>query len=63
MKHQGGRGIKAGENKYERFSVSVPPDVFEALNRYAEQKGVNRSEALTLMVQRHEKVWPTKKRV
>lgn len=60
MKHKGGRGHKAQENKYARFTASVPPEVLAVLDLYAERKGVNRSEALTLMVQRHQKVWPVK---
>lgn len=56
----GGRGLKAGTNKYERFTASVPPHVMEALDRYAAAKGMNRSEALTEMVTRHEKMWPIK---
>ena len=61
-KHMGGRGLKAGQNKYERFTASVPPHVREALDRYAEKRGLNRSEALTEMVTRHERMWPTQKK-
>ena len=61
-KHMGGRGLKAGQNKYERFTASVPPYVLAALDRYAEAKGLNRSEALSEMVTRHEKMWPTREK-
>ena len=60
-KHKGGRGHKAA-NPYERFTASVPPHVLAALDRYARVKGVNRSEALVLMVERHEKVWPQREK-
>jgi hypothetical protein len=61
-KHMGGRGLKAGQNKYERFSVTLPPHVVRALERYAEKKTLSRSEAIAEMVTRHEKVWPTEKK-
>lgn len=61
-KHMGGRGLKAGPNKYERFSISIPPTALEAITRYAEAKGLNRSEAIAEMVARHDKVWPARKK-
>ena len=61
QKHKGGRGHKA-ENPYERFTASVPPHVLAALDTYARVKGCNRSEALTMMVERHEKMWPTREK-
>lgn len=60
-KHVGGRGLKA-ENKYERFTASVPPDVLKVLDSYASAWGINRSEALTKVVERHVKMWPLKKK-
>lgn len=60
MKSKGGRGHKAEENKYERFTASVHPDVLAVLDLYAERKSVSRSEALSLIVIRHQKVWPIK---
>lgn len=54
--------MKAGQNKYERFSVTLPPHVVRALERYAERKSISRSEAIAEMVDRHEKVWPTQKK-
>lgn len=60
-KHKGGRGLKA-DNPYERFTASVPPHVLAALDTYAQVKGCNRSEALAAMVERHEKMWPTRKK-
>lgn len=58
-KHKGGRGHKA-ENPYERFTASVPPEVLAILDTYAQTKNCNRSEALTMIVRRHEKMWPTR---
>jgi metal-responsive CopG/Arc/MetJ family transcriptional regulator len=58
-KAKGGRGMKA-ENKYERFTASVPPHVLRVLDAYAARMNLNRSEALTAMVERHEKMWPTR---
>lgn len=58
-KAKGGRGMKA-ENKYERFTASVPPHVLRALDAYAARKNLNRSEALSAIVERHEKMWPTR---
>lgn len=60
-KSRGGRGHKA-ENKYERFTVSVPPHVLALLDEYAGARGVNRSEALVMMVERHAKMWPLKRK-
>lgn len=57
----GGRGLKAGQNKYERFSATVPPEVMQVLTRYAEAKNLSRSEAMSEMILRHERMWPTKK--
>jgi len=56
-KAKGGRGHKA-ENPYERFTASVPPHVLALLDDFAAVKGLNRSEALTKMVERHAKMWP-----
>lgn len=61
-KHMGGRGLKAGQNKYERLSVTLPPHVVQAVERYAEKKTLSRSEAIAEMLDRHEKVWPTQKK-
>lgn len=58
-KHKGGRGHKA-PNPYVRFTASVPADVLAELDAYAKLKDCNRSEALTMMVQRHKKMWPVK---
>lgn len=56
-KARGGRGLKS-ENKYERFTVTVPPAVLELLDQYAETRQVSRSEAFVMIVERHEKMWP-----
>ena len=58
-KSKGGRGRKS-ENPYRRFTVSVPREVLHVLDQYAEQRGVSRSEALVMMVERHQKVWPVR---
>lgn len=59
-KSRGGRGHKA-ENRYERFTASVPPHVLALLDGYAAAHNLNRSEALVMMLERHAKMWPLKK--
>jgi hypothetical protein len=61
LKSRGGRGHKA-ENPYERFTASVPPHVLALLDEYAADKGLNRSEMLSAMVERHTKMWPRRKK-
>lgn len=61
-KHMGGRGLKAGQNKYERFSVTLPPHTVRALEEYAAAKNLSRSEAIADMLERHFRMWPTRKK-
>lgn len=49
VKAKGGRGHKA-ENPYERFTVSLPPDLKVWLDQQAQQQGVTRSEALASLL-------------
>lgn len=46
-KSVGGRGHKA-ENKYERLTVTMPPELLERLDALAARRGISRSEALTI---------------
>lgn len=48
-KAKGGRGKKA-KNPYERFTVSVPPELRVWLDGEAQRQGVTRSEVLTLLL-------------
>jgi hypothetical protein len=49
-KHPGGRGHRAG-NKYERFTVTLPPDLKALLDEWAVEGGVSRSEALAQVIE------------
>lgn len=48
-KAKGGRGKKA-KNPYERFTVTVPPELRVWLDGEAQRQGVTRSEVLTLLL-------------
>jgi predicted flap endonuclease-1-like 5' DNA nuclease len=48
-KAKGGRGKKA-QNPYERFTVTVPPELRVWLDGEAQRQGVTRSEVLTLLL-------------
>jgi len=60
-KSVGGRGHKA-ENKYERFTASVPPHVLALLDEHAAHKNLSRSEMLSAMIERHSKMWPIREK-
>ena len=49
VKHKGGRG-KTATNKYERFTVTMPPDLLARLDEYASARSLPRSEALALLL-------------
>lgn len=51
-KARGGRGRRA-ENKYERFTVTLPPELKEYLDTLSQQRGVSRSEAVALVLTEH----------
>lgn len=46
VKSRGGRGHKS-ENKYERLTVTMPPDLLARLDEFALARDLSRSEALT----------------
>lgn len=48
-KSVGGRGKRA-ENKYERFTVTAPPELLVRLDEYAAARDISRSEAFALLV-------------
>lgn len=49
-KAKGGRGKKA-KNPYERFTVTLPPDLKEWLDDRATRQNLSRSEALALLLE------------
>lgn len=49
-KHLGGRGHRA-EKKYERFTVTLPPDLKTQLDAWATAAGLSRSEMLAQVVE------------
>lgn len=51
VKHKGGRG-KTAENKYERFTATLPPDLLARLDEYAAARSLPRSEALAQLIDR-----------
>lgn len=51
-KNKGGRGVRA-ENKYERLTVTLPPELKNKLDALATVSGLNRSEMLAKVIQDH----------
>lgn len=49
-KHLGGRGHRA-EKKYERFTVTLPPDLKTQLDAWAAAAGLSRSEMLAQVIE------------
>ncbi len=58
-KSKGGRGLRS-ENKYERFTATLSPDLLELLDGYAAARGLSRSEMLAKIIARYSKMWPLK---
>jgi predicted transcriptional regulator len=51
-RNKGGRGLKA-EKPYERFTVTLPPDLKERLDTLAQSRELSRSETLAAVLEEH----------